>query len=142
MGVITISGRASRPSAGRLAAQQVEVLGGGGAVGDADVVLGGQLQEALQPGAGVVRALALPAVRQQQHQARDLAPLGLPRDDELVDDHLGAVDEVAVLAFPEHQRVRRLDAVAVLEAERGVFGERAVVDVERGALRRAARPAA
>ena len=46
-------------------------------------------------------------------------------------DDLGAVDEVAVLRLPEHERVGRLDAVAVLEAERGVFRERDVVDLER-----------
>ena len=117
-----------------LSAQQEEVLRGGRAVGDADVVLGGLLEEALQAAAGVIRPLALPGVRQQQHQARDQAPLGLARDDELVDDDLRAVDEVAVLAFPQDQGVRRLDAVAVLEAERGVFRQRAVVHVERGAL--------
>ena len=40
----------------RLAAQQVEVLGGRGRVGDADVALGGKREEALDPGAGVLGA--------------------------------------------------------------------------------------
>ena len=40
----------------RLAAQQVEVLGRGGRVGDPDVALGGERQEALDPGARVLRA--------------------------------------------------------------------------------------
>ena len=76
-------------------------------VGDAQVVLGGELQEALEPGAGVLRALPFVAVRQQQHQRRASAPTWrAPRDDELVDDHLGAVGEVAVLRLPEHQRLR------------------------------------
>ena len=47
--------------------------------------------------------------------------------------HLRAVGEVAELRLPEHQRLGRVDAVAVLEAERRVLGERAVVDRERGA---------
>ena len=39
-----------------------------------------------------------------------------PADEELVDDDLGAVDEVAELRLPEHQRLGRRRAVAVLEA--------------------------
>ncbi len=59
-----------------LAAQQMEVLGRGGAVGDADVVVGGELQEALEACAGVLGPLALVAVRQQEHQRGRLGPLG------------------------------------------------------------------
>ena len=40
-----------------------------------------------------------------------------PGDEELVDHDLGAVDEVAELRLPEHERVRRGDRVAVLEAD-------------------------
>ena len=40
----------------RLAAQQMEVLGGGGRVGDPDGPLGAEGQEALDAGAGVLRA--------------------------------------------------------------------------------------
>ena len=46
----------SRLADQRLAAQQVEVLGGGGRVGDADVALGAEREEALDAGAGVLRA--------------------------------------------------------------------------------------
>ena len=42
-----------------------------------------------------------------------------PADEELVDDDLGAVDEVAELRLPEHQRLGRRRAVAVLEAQGG-----------------------
>ena len=90
----------------RLAAQQVEVLGGGGRVGDADVALGAEGEEALDAGAGVLRARALVAVRQQHRQAAGLAPLRLAGDDEAVDDHLGGVGEVAELRLPEDQRAR------------------------------------
>jgi hypothetical protein len=45
-----------------LAPQQVEVLGGGGRVGDPDVALGGELDEALDAGARVLGAGALVAV--------------------------------------------------------------------------------
>ena len=83
-----------------LAAQQVEDLRRRGRHADLDVVLGAQLQEALEARRGVLRPLALVAVRQQHHQPAEPAPLGLGRGDELVDDHLGAVGEVAELAPP------------------------------------------
>ena len=52
----------------RLAAQQMEELRGGRAVDDADVVLGGELEEALEPRARVLRAVALVAVREQERE--------------------------------------------------------------------------
>jgi hypothetical protein len=101
----------------RLAADEVEVLRRRGQVRHAQVALGRELQEALEPRAGVLGAGALVAVRQQQRQSRGLAPLGQAAGDELVDHHLGAVGEVAELRLPEHQRLGRLGAVAVLEAD-------------------------
>ena len=53
----------------RLAAEQMEVLGRGRHVGDADVLLGGELEEALELRARVLGAVALVAVREQQRQA-------------------------------------------------------------------------
>ena len=52
----------------RLAAQQMEVLGGRRQVGDADVALGGEREEALEARRGVLGAGALVAVGQQQRQ--------------------------------------------------------------------------
>ena len=132
-GVSTIERQRIDQQQRRLAAQQVEVLRRRRAVGDADVDVGGELQEPLGPRAGVIRALAFVRVRQQQHQRRALPPLAARRDEELVDHDLRAVDEVAVLRFPDHQPRRLLDVVAVLEAEHRVLGQRAVVDLERGA---------
>ena len=60
-GVMMISGRCL--AIARLAAQQVEVLRRRRQVGDADVALGGELQEALQARRGVLGARALVAVR-------------------------------------------------------------------------------
>ena len=87
----------------RLPAQQMEILRGGRAVGDAQIDVGGRLEEPLDARARVIRPLALVAVRQQQHERRRQSPLGAARRDELVDDHLRAVDEIAVLRFPDHQ---------------------------------------
>ena len=128
-GVMTTSGRAFGSSACRRRRWKycADVLG----VDDADVLLRGQLQEALEPGARMLGPVALVAVRQQQRQPRRLAPLREARDEELVDDDLRAVHEVAELRLPEHERLRRADRVAVLEAERRVLGQRRVVDLER-----------
>ena len=69
----------------------------------------------------VLGALALVAVGQQQHEPVALAPLVLGGDDVLVDDDLGAVDEVAELRLPQHERSVVGVGVAVLESERGVL---------------------
>ncbi len=52
----------------------------------------------------MLRALAFVAVRQQQRDAGQQAPLGFAGGDELVDDDLRAVGEVAELRFPQHER--------------------------------------
>ena len=75
-------------------------------------------------------ALALVAVREQQHEAGRLPPLVLGGDDELVDDDLGPVAEVAELGLPGDEGVLVLDRVAVLEAEGRVLREQGVVDKE------------
>ncbi len=117
----------------RLTSQQVEELRGGRAVGDADVDVRSQLQESLRPRARMIGPLTFEAVRQQQHKRRTEPPLPARGDDELVDHDLRAVDEVAVLRFPDHEPRRLLDVVAVLESDDGVLGEGAVVDLEGGA---------
>src|SRR5215813_12924144 len=89
-----------------------------------DLLLRRQLEEALEPGARMLGPVALIAMRQEERQARGLSPLGQPGSDELVDDDLRAVDEVAELRFPEDERLRRCGRVAVLEADAGVLRER------------------
>ena len=103
----------------RLAPEQVEVLGWGGAVGHANVALRGELEEALDAAARVLGAAALVPVGKQQREPRGLAPLGETGDEELVDHHLRSIHEVAELRLPQHQRLGRLRAVSVLEAEAG-----------------------
>ena len=115
-----------------LAAKEVEVLGCGGGIGDPDVPLRPQGEEPLQPGAGVLRALALVAVGQEEGQARGLPPLGQPGDDELVHHDLGAVHEVAELRLPQDEGVGHGHRVAVLEPEAGVLAQGGVVDLEAG----------
>src|SRR4029079_6460314 len=81
--------------------------------------------------ARMVRSLALVRVREEQHQRRLQPPLAPRRHQELVDHRLGAVDEIAVLRFPDDQPPRLLDVVAVLEADERVLGEWTVVNLER-----------
>src|SRR5713226_9234202 len=76
----------------------------------------------------MLRALTLIAVRQQEPDTGRLVPLLFARCDELIDNDLSGVDEVAKLSFPQHQRGRRRDAVAVFEPERARFAQRAVID--------------
>src|SRR5438309_5581863 len=114
-----------------LAAEDVEVLRRRGQVADLHVVLGAELEEALEARARVLGALALVAVREEQHEAAHALPLRLRAGEELVDDHLRAVDEVAELRLPDDQPARVGEAHAELEAEDGVLGQHAVDDAER-----------
>ncbi|MCY1238751.1 hypothetical protein D9M72_515080 [compost metagenome] len=101
-------------------------------VGHDHVLFGTKLQEALDPCGRVVRTLAFVAVGQHEHQGGTLAPLLLGRGDELIDDGLRAVDEVAELRFPQHQCIGALHGVSVFEAHRSVFGQQGVVDPQLG----------
>ena len=109
----------------------MKVLRGRRAVPDADVLLRGELKEALEPRARMLGAVAFVPVRQQQREPRGLAPLREARGDELVDHDLRAVHEVPELRLPEHECLRRRRRVAVLEAHTGVLRERRVMDLER-----------
>ena len=114
----------------RLTPQQVEVLRRRGAVGHPHVDVGTELKKPLGARARMVRPLALVRVRQQQDQRRALPPFHPRRGDELVENHLRAVEEIAVLRLPHHQARRLLHVVSVLESDHGVLGQRAVVDLE------------
>ena len=122
-----------------LPAQHVEHLRRRGRHADLHVVERAQLQEALQARRGVLGALAFVAVRQEQREPAQAAPLGFARGNELVDHDLGAVAEVAELRLPDHQRVRVGGGVAVLEGHHRLFRQQRVVD--RGVVR-ILRPAA
>ena len=74
--------------------------------------------------------LSLVAVGQEHHETGELAPLVLGRDEEVVDDDLGAVHEVTELRLPRHERVLGLDRVAVLETERRVLAQERVAHRE------------
>src|SRR2546421_10646261 len=72
------------PRAQHLAAQTMEILGRCGRVSHLQVVLGGEMKEALEAGAGMFRALSFVTVRQQQDQTAEPLPFVLGACDELI----------------------------------------------------------
>ena len=129
----------------QLPAQDVEVIRRRRAIGDLHVVFGAHLQEALEPRGGMLRALPFIAVRQQADEAGHAQPFALGRRDELIEQHLRAVGEIAELRFPERQRIRLGGRIAVFVAEHGLFREHRIEDfvapllladvIERGVAR-------
>mmetsp|Transcript_41871 Transcript_41871/g.118385 ORF Transcript_41871/g.118385 Transcript_41871/m.118385 type:complete len:323 (+) Transcript_41871:127-1095(+) len=82
-------------------ALDLHAAAGGLVVGDVVLVVVAELQEALEAARGVLRALAVVAVREEQHEAALLQPLVLARADELVYNDLGCVREVTELRLPD-----------------------------------------
>jgi hypothetical protein len=83
----------------------------------------------------MLRPLTLVAVGQQQDDARSALPLRFAADEELVDDDLGSVGEIAELRFPHDQHLGIVERVAVVETEHGRLGKQRIVDAEAGLLR-------
>ena len=115
-----------------LTSKCVEELGRGRRLDDLQVVFSAELQEAFEAGGGVFRTLAFVAVREKHDETARLTPLGFGRGDELVDHDLRTVGEVAELGFPDDERVRSFERVAVVEAEDGIFRERGIDQLDFG----------
>src|SRR5947207_3159638 len=111
-----------------LAAHHVKILGGRRDVADLDVVLRARLKKALEPRAGMLRPLSFITVRQQHHDAAGALPFRFGADDELIDDRLRAIREIAELRFPEAEHVRIIERVTVIESEHRGLGEETVVN--------------
>src|SRR5439155_23298999 len=116
------------PSPQRLSTQQVEILSGVGRLADLEIITGGELQESLNASARMLGPLAFISMRQKQHKAGKQSPLVFTRADELVDNCLADVGEVAELRFPQHQRLGIVAAVPVFESQHAGFRERRVID--------------
>src|SRR5438874_9712547 len=69
-----------------LAPQSVKILRCGGQIADLDVVLGASLQKPLQSGAGVLRALPLITMWEQQNNATVPLPFRFRGNNELIDN--------------------------------------------------------
>src|SRR3546814_14124508 len=78
----------------------------------------------------MLRSLTFIAVRQEYRQTAKTPPLRLAGGNELVEQHLRAVREVAELCFPDHQRSRIGRRIAVFKTEQPFFGQQRVVEDE------------
>ena len=113
-----------------LAAQDVEIVGRGGAIGNLDIVLGAQLEEALGARRAMFGPLPFITVRKQHHDPAGAQPFGFAGGDELIDDGLRAVDEIAELRLPQNERLGVGDRIAIFESEHAEFAQGAVADFE------------
>ena len=114
-----------------LPAQQVIDLRGRRRHADLHVVLGTELQIALGPRGRMLGALPFVAMREQHDEAADAAPFRFAGRDELIDDDLGAVGEVAELRLPDDEPLRIGRRVAVLERQHRILGQHGIDDLER-----------
>src|SRR5208282_4988303 len=122
------------PRAQGLAAQHVKILRGRRGLANLQIVLGGQLQVALDARAGMLWALSFVAVREQKHEAAGQIPVVLRGAQELIDDHLRTVGEISKLRFPKNQRFRIVAAKAVFESDASRLGKRGVVNFAKSLL--------
>src|SRR5437867_1370199 len=118
------------PRANDLAPQTMKVLRRGGGINDLQVVLGGEVEETLEPRARVLGPLPFEAVRQEQDQPAEPLPLIFRAGDELVDDWLGGVPEIAELRFPHDQSVRIIETVTVFKTQHAHFRKRTVENLD------------
>ncbi len=95
-----------------------------------NVVLGAQLQEALNARRTVFWSLPFIAMRQQQGQTTKPPPLMLATGQKLIYHDLGAIGKVAELGFPDNQCIRRGGRIAVLECHHRLFRQEGVVDLK------------
>src|SRR5262245_40202315 len=68
---------------------------------------------------------------QEQDKAAQPLPLFFRTSDELIDDWLGNIDEIAELRLPNHQPVGIIEAVAVLKTQHPHFRKWAVDNFDR-----------
>src|SRR5882757_4254448 len=76
-------------------------------------------------------ALTLVPVRKEQGESRKAPPLGFAGTDELIDDHLCPVAEIAELAFPNRQAMRLGRGESVFESHDRLFRQHRVRYRER-----------
>src|ERR1700691_5804389 len=101
----------------------MEEVRGRRAVGDLHIVFGAHLQITLEPGRRMFRPLPFVTMRQQADEARHTQPFALTRRDELVEDHLRAVGEIAELRLPDGKRVRLGKWITIFAPEDGLLRE-------------------
>src|SRR5207302_2247573 len=78
-----------------LAAQAMKILSWRGRVDDLDVVIRGQAKKTLQTRARVLRPAPFEAVGQKQHHTAQSPPFVFSAGNELIDDDLRRIPEIA-----------------------------------------------
>src|SRR5690554_387138 len=124
------------PSALHLPTKAVEELGRRREIDDLHVVFGTELKPSFESRTRVFWTLPLEAMRQKEHEPAEAMPFILGRADELINDHLRRIGEIAKLRFPHHKCIGAIERVAVLEAEHAGFGKGAIVNLERSLVGR------
>ena len=124
----------SSPCGERLPPEQVKVLDRRRRLTDLEIVFRRELEKSLDTGTRMLRSLTLVAMREQECQPRQPPPLVFSRGDELIDDDLRVVREVTELGLPEHQCLRVVATVPVLEPKDRRFRQRRVVHLEPRAI--------
>jgi len=127
------------PRAASLAPQHVEILRGIRGLANLNVVFAGELQKAFDAGAGMFRPLAFKSVRKKKDDARRKIPFVFTCADELIDNHLRAVYEVAELRFPQNEGFGIVAAETVLKAKAAGFRKRRIINFAEGLSRREVR---
>src|ERR1700722_19053144 len=109
----------------------MEILSRIRGLADLNIVASGQLQEALHTRARMFGALAFITVGQKKDKAGEQVPLIFSGADELIDDGLRDIGEVAKLGFPQDQSFGIVATVSVFKSHHPRFRERRVVDIAR-----------
>ena len=89
------------PGADSLPPQAMKILSGSRWINDLHIVFGAEMQKSFEARAGMFGALAFEAMRQKQHKAAEAFPFVFGAGDELIDDRLGGIPEIAELRFPQ-----------------------------------------
>src|SRR5438067_10398490 len=73
-------------------------------------------------------SLSFVAVRKEQHDAAGALPFGFGGNNELIDDRLRTVCEIAELRLPQTQHVGIVERVSIIESEHSSFREETVIN--------------
>src|SRR5258707_14241795 len=114
-----------------LPSQAVEILRGRSRVNHLKIVVRREMEEALHSRARVLRALTLKTVWQKQNQPAQPLPLVFRARDELIHNRLRHVPKVTKLRFPQHQPVRTIQAITILESQHSHLRQRTIKDLDR-----------
>jgi hypothetical protein len=78
----------------------MEILSGRCRVADLKVVFSAKRKKTFQTGTGMLRALSLESMWEEQDQVAPLLPLNFGAGDKIVDNNLSGIGEIAELRFP------------------------------------------